>query len=120
MIEDRTIEVLKKVIVYQNKRLNYNSYYDAFLLGILSEKMFQEFAKDYIIGHQSRLHCDDIDSLIKDIRVLRDTIPIAFSVRELSDIFQVKDGLIIQVMEIIIKKKKGGLPNGDSKIASRD
>lgn len=117
MIGDRTIEVLKKVIMYQNKRLNYNSYYDAFLLGTLSEKMFQKFAKDYIIEH---LYCDDIDSLVKDICVLRDTIPIAFSVRELSDIFQVKDGLILQVMEIIIKRKKGGLPNGDSKIASRD
>lgn len=106
MIEDKTIEVLKKVIIYQNKRLNYNSYYDAFLLGVLSEKMFREFAKDYIIEHRFTPHCDDIDSLVKDICVLRDTIPVAFSVRELSDIFQVKDGLIIQVMEIIIKKKE--------------
>jgi len=75
------IEVVKS----QKRLLNYNGFYNAFLMGQLSEEEFIEISKKFAYKPKP---VKNINKLANKVRLLLDIAKIDFSTAELSDIFQ--------------------------------
>lgn len=96
-------DVFIKTIKWQKHMLDYNSYYNSFLLGTINEKEFLKISKDYIIKHKNYT---DIETLSNNIFILIDATKLSFLTQELSNIFQCKEDNILKAMNLIIKEEK--------------
>lgn len=96
-------DVFIKTIKWQKNLLDYNSHYNSFLLGSISEKEFIKISKNYIIKYEN---CTDIKSLSENIFTLMNTTKLSFLTQELSTIFQCKEDNVSEAMKLISKEEK--------------
>lgn len=95
---EETISVMKKTINALLKNIEYNSYYNAFLLGQLSEKEFEKISDSFAMDYDNS---EAIESIENEIEVLLNTIGKDFTPSDIADIFSITD----EKAESILKKQ---------------
>lgn len=90
-------DTLGEVIVSQRRSLNYNGFYNAFLMQQLSEEEFIEIAKTFTYKPKTY----SVILLSSKINLLFDLTKIDYSASELADIFQCHCNDITQAMQLI-------------------
>jgi len=90
-------DTLAEVILSQKRSLDYNGFYNAFLMQQLSEEEFIEIAKNFT--YQPKTY--SVAILSSKIRLLYDLTNIDYSASEMADIFQCHCNDIAQAMQLI-------------------
>ena len=86
------IETVKK----QKFIIEYNSLYNAFLIGGIDEEEFESKSEEYIIEHKS---CENFEELIEEIGILLTNTELPFTTQELSDIFETEEEDILKAIQ---------------------
>jgi hypothetical protein len=90
-------DTLVEVIFSQKRALDYNGYYNAFLMNQLTEEEFLKIAEEFIYSPK----IIDIKILISKISILMDLTKIDYSTSELADIFQCNNERIMEAIKQI-------------------
>jgi hypothetical protein len=88
---------LVEVILSQKRSLDYNGFYNAFLMQQLSEEEFINIAKEFTYQPKTCI----VTVLLSKINLLFDLTKIDYSSSELADIFQCHGNDIVQAMQLI-------------------
>lgn len=99
--KDQQIKTLATVIRSQQRLLEYNSYYSAFLLGQLTEDDFQKAAAKFAYKQEQ---CD-VNELTYRIGWLTHLTDLDFSVSDLAEIFQCNQDVIRQAISDIERER---------------
>ncbi len=94
-------DTLVEVILSQKRSLDYNGFYNAFLMGQLSEDEFEKIAQKFTYLPKTI----DTITLSSKVNILFDLTNIDYSISELADIFQCNSNSIATAIQLITNNK---------------
>ena len=97
-------DTLVEVIVSQKRSLDYNGFYNAFLMGQLSEEEFEIIAQKFTYIPRTI----DTVTLSSKVNILFDLTNIDYSIAELADIFQCNNNTVTTAVQLITNNKLSG------------
>lgn len=90
-------DTLVEVILSQRRLLEYNGFYNAFLMGQLNELEFEKIAKKFTYKPKTI----DVKILSSKVNILANLTKIDYSTSELADIFQCNSNDIVTAIRLI-------------------
>ena len=92
----KEIELLTKIIKYLKKTIDYNGFYNAYLLKMIDEKEFEKISEDFIIKPSDKIDYEQYNALIEFIDENPD---IEFDNDEIADIMGITTSKLTEFME---------------------